>query len=101
MQRASIDLLWSLATRLTRLLEIGEADWRSTAHSLDSEARDIGIDLGANYSSPKTWAFSAVFALEHYVDPNRFPDGIVPAEQFETAEDLFWVILPDWRRSGL
>jgi hypothetical protein len=91
----------AIAERLAYLLDIDESGWNATASWLDSRALEDGLDLFAQYESPKAWAFSVVDRLRDYIDVERFSEGISSLEAFETAGDLFWTIFPDWRRSGL
>jgi len=51
--------------------------------------------------NPKAWATSAVDALRHHIRPGQLPRDGSSLENFDTAEELFWHIFPDWRRTGL
>lgn len=101
MALATLNELDLIANRLAYLLEIDEAGWKNAAKSLDSLALDDGIDLFAEYESPKAWAISVVDRLRSQIDMDRFSDGVRSLDSYETAQDLFWKIFPDWRRTGL
>jgi hypothetical protein len=66
-----------------------------------SRALEDGIDLWADWENPTAWATSAIDTLGHYIDLKKFPKGIASLESFDTAEELFWAMFPDWRRTGL
>jgi len=97
---ASSELLEAISNRLAQLLEGDGASWNATAAWLDGKALEEGIDVAANYRSPKAWAVSVVDAFRHYVDPERFVGGVASIQAFETLEDLFWAICPHWRHPG-
>lgn len=101
MPQASLELIDAICERLAQLLECDEAGWPESARWLDHLSSDDGIDLCTDYASPRKWAESAVQALDGYIDPKRFPEGRASLESYETAEDLFWMIFPNWRRTGL
>lgn len=78
------------AQRLAQLLIDDEAGWYDAARWLDKRALEEGLDLFANYDDPTLWARSTVEALGY--PRGRFPDR--PLECFETAEELFWALMP-------
>lgn len=97
----SSELREAIVDRLAHLLEIDEAGWPAIATWLDSRALEEGIDLNAERKNPKAWAKSVVDTLTSYIDPEKFSEGALSLENFDTAEGLFWQIFPDWQRTGL
>jgi hypothetical protein len=61
----------------------------------------LTVALRKTGSNPTAWAASAIDALRHHIDLKKFPKGAASLESFDTAEELFWGIFPDWRRTGL
>lgn len=97
--RELLDAIASRLCELIQLIEPGEIDWFEKASRLDHCALEEGLDLSLNYDSPQKWSASAVAALRFYIDAGQFPSGYL--KEIESAEDLFWRILPNWRRTGL
>lgn len=99
----------AVVKRLAYLLEIDEAGWEAAAQWLESQSLDDGIDLWADRSNPIAWARTALTTVAKHADEAKF---LVTAsrvletahcldEMDLTAEELFWRVFPDWRRSGL
>jgi len=91
----------AIAKKLAELLEIDEAGWERAARWIDRLALEDGLDLCAEWESPQEFATSVVTTLRWYIDMERFSDGLASVHDYDVAEELFWTIFPDWRRSGL
>jgi hypothetical protein len=91
----------AIAKKLAELLEIDEAGWEGAASWIAQRASEEGIDLYAQWKTPRAFANSVVGALRSYINMQRFPDRLSSVNNYEIAEELFWAIFPDWKRSGL
>ncbi len=91
----------AIARELAELLETDEAGWEGAARWIDHLAIDDGLDLRAEWKNPQAFATSVLTMLRRHIDMERFHDGLSSIEDYDVAEELFWAVFPDWRRSGL
>lgn len=77
------------------LLKGDEAGWRDAASWIDRRAIEEGIDLSADFENVEAFAHSVVEAMRFHADlEQRFPNGKGDLAQFESAEELFWHLMP-------
>jgi predicted PolB exonuclease-like 3'-5' exonuclease len=81
----------AFAKEMTKRLRL-EEDWVATAADLANRALENGFDLQMRYDDPATWAEDLVVNLEFHVNFERL--GAPNDGTGESAEDLFWHMIP-------
>lgn len=85
----------AIAQKLAQLLKDDEAGWLNAARWIDKRALEEGIDLAAEFDSPDVFARTLMDGMRFHVDlSRRFPRGEAHLEHFESAEELFWRLMP-------
>jgi hypothetical protein len=89
------ELRYALAKQMAKRLRC-EEDWVSTARWLLDQALEAGFDLsGLRENDPETWSHDLIASLSFHVDfEDYWPDGAVEDGTGETAESLFWELMP-------
>jgi hypothetical protein len=86
---------FAVASKLMELLRDDEGGWYDAASWIDQRAIEEGLDLYADFRDVETFSHSLVEAMRVHADfDQRFPNGQVDLERFETAEELFWHLMP-------
>ena len=85
-----------LSRRLTELLIQDEDGWASTAERLATKAMEMGIDIYADYESPREWSRCFADAMRFHVNYEELLCGEAQEERlhaFESAEGVFWWVV--------
>jgi hypothetical protein len=85
----------AVASKLAQLLKDDGAGWSEAARWIDKRALEEGIDLFADFESPEHFSNSLVEGMRFHTDfEQRFPNGLADLGRFESAEELFWHLMP-------
>jgi hypothetical protein len=86
-------IMYALADEMAKRLR-QEEDWIATASWLRDGALDYGFDLQMRYDNPEIWSFDLIENLRFHVDFESHWAGRVPRDCGDSAEVLFWFMLP-------
>jgi hypothetical protein len=85
----------AVVDKFAQLLNDDVMGWYAAARRIDQRTVEEGIDLATEFDDADAFACSVVNGMRVHVDlAKRFPRGAADLALFETAEELFWHLVP-------